>query len=315
MSGPILGLHHVTATVAQAQDDLDFFVGVLGMRLVKKTVNFDNHGVYHFYYGNELGTPGTLMTTFPYTGKGVGVGTKGAGQVTVTSFSVPGGSLDAWRDRLGRHGIDFAAAGTRFGEEVLALEDPSGLQLELIESDDDDRQPYLAQGLDAGTAIRGLHSVTLALRDPAASLPLLTQRLGYEVVGEEGGRTRVAAGGERAGHYVDLLPAPDAPAAVNGLGTVHHVAHAIADAEQQLSLRAELLRLGYHVTEVRDRQYFRSIYFREPGGVLYEVATLRPGFTVDEGESELGRNLRLPPDAEAGRTAVEAALPLVRLPD
>src|SRR5436190_1015836 len=215
----ILGLHHVTATVDEAQPDLDFCLDALGLRLVKKTVNFDNHHVYHFYYGDERGTPGTIWTTFPYKGRGVPIGRKGAGQITVTSFSVPSSSLDFWKARLRGRGLT--------------------------------------------------------------------------VVDEAEGRTRVAVNGDAPGKTIDVVHAPDADPAMNGLGTVHHVAMAIADGDQQLRMREELERYGCRVTEVRDRCYFTSIYFREPGGVLFEVATVPPGFTIDEDVASLGRTLRL----------------------
>lgn len=306
----IRSLHHVTATVDGAQEDLDFFLRVLGLRLVKKTVNFDNPHVYHFYYGDEQGTPGTLMTTFPYRGQGVRVGHHGAGQITATAFSVPAGSLSAWRSRLRDPGVE-AADGERFGDEMLTLRDPSGLVVELIASRGDERPPWLAAGLSADTAVRGLHGVTLSIADPPATLALLTGTLGFEVVGERGRRTRLAVGGDRPGHFFDVLHTPDTPPGANGLGTVHHVAMAIDDDEAQLEMRERLLAQGLTVTEVRDRQYFRSIYFREPGGVLYEVATIPPGFTVDEEPASLGRGLRLPPWEEPRRAQIEQGLAAV----
>lgn len=308
----IRGLHHVTATVTDAQEDLDFYVGLLGLRLVKKTVNFDNHNVFHFYYGDGHGTPATLMTTFPYKGWGVPVGTKGAGQVTVTSFSVPPGSLEYWRARLAESGVPCQHGATRFDEESLEFEDPSGLFIRLVGSTDD-RTPWVSDGIDAGAAIRGLHSATLSIREPAATLEFLTDVLGFEVVREAEGSTRVGIGADEAGKVLEIEHAPDAPAAVNGLGTVHHVALAIGDAEEQLRIREELLHIGRRVTEVRDRQYFTSIYFREPGGVLYEIATLGPGFTVDEDPGSLGQALKLPPWEEPQRTAIEAGLPPISL--
>lgn len=314
MDAPILGLHHVTATVAHAQEDLDFFAGLLGLRLVKRTVNFDNHGVYHFYYGDERGTPGSLFTTFPYAGMGVRTGTKGAGQVTATAFSIPAGSLAAWRSRFASAGMTLMDAPPRFGEEVVVVEDPSGLRLELLAADTDPRDPWVAAGIANDSAIRGLHSVTLTIRDPAATLELLVETLGYRIVAGEGGRTRLAAGPDLPGHYLDVLHETDATPGINGIGTVHHVAMAIATPDQQLELRSTLLGLGLQVTEVRDRHYFRSIYFREPGGVLYEVATVNPGFTVDEDPSHLGLALRLPPSEETSRASIEATLPTIRVP-
>lgn len=311
MEKVIRSLHHVTATVDDAQRDLNFYVKALGMRLVKKTVNFDNHNVYHFYYGDEKGNPNTLMTTFPYKGWGVPVGTHGAGQITVTSFSVPEGSLDAWRTRLRGAGYPVRDLGERFGDEVLAFDDPSGLVIELVANRDDDRTPWVAEGLTADAAVRGLHGASLSIREPAPTIRFLTEILGWDVVNEEEGRTRLAVNGDRPGHRLEVLHSPDAPAAVNGLGTVHHVAMAVDDEEEQLKLRQELVGLGIQVTPVMDRQYFRSIYFREPGGVLYEAATIPPGFTVDEELTTLGTGLRLPPWEEEHRSQIEKGLATV----
>jgi len=308
MAGPIQSLHHVTATVSEAQQDLDFYTGLLGMRLVKKTVNFDNHNVYHFYYGNERGQPGTIMTTFPYAGMGVRVGSKGAGQITVTSFSVPRGSLDFWKRRLREHGIAAQDAEPHFDAEAIRFPDPSGLVIRLVANPADERAPWVAPDIGATHAVRGVHGVTMQVRDLRPSLQLLTEVLGFAVVGEEASRTRVAVNGDAPGRTIEIVASPDVAAAVNGLGTVHHVAMAVPDADEQLRMRRELLRLGYQVTEVMDRQYFLSIYFREPGGVLFEIATVPPGFTRDEDVGALGRELKLPPWEEPNRAAIEAGL-------
>lgn len=307
----IQGLHHVTATVNDAQEDLDFYLGVLGLRLVKRTVNFDNHHVFHFYYGDARGTPGSLMTTFPYRGKGVAVGRRGAGQITATAFSVPAASLPAWRRRLAERKVSLAQEGRRFGEEFLTLADPSGLEIELVATDRDTRAPWTPPGLDPSLAIRGVHGVTLTIGIPEPSIALLVDLLGYRVVGQEAERTRLEVQAGGPGRALDILAAPEAPVALNGLGTVHHVAMAVETAEAQLAYRKQLLRLGIAVTEVLDRQYFQSIYFREPGGVLYEIATIPPGFLVDEPLAELGRDLKLPPWEEPNRALIEAGLPAV----
>jgi glyoxalase family protein len=313
MASPILGLHHVTATVDDAQADLDFCAVALGLRLVKKTVNFDNHHVFHFYYGDAHGTPGTLWTTFPYKGHGVPRGRKGAGQVVVTSFSVPHGSLGAWTSRLRARGMTVADVAPRFGDAGIAVSDTSGLAFELV-AGDDPRTPWIAAGadaVDASAAIRGLHSVTMAVRSPAQTLALMTGLLGYSVIDEMAGRIRVAVNGTGPGHLVDIVHDERAAPAMNGLGTVHHVAMAVATDDEQLRLRDELIRWGCRVTEVRDRCYFRSIYFREPGGVLFEAATVLPGFLVDEPLADLGRGLKLPPWEEPHRVSIEAGLPRV----
>jgi glyoxalase family protein len=313
---PILSLHHVTATVDEAQSDLDFYTEALGLRLVKKTINFDNHHVYHFYYGDERGTPGTIWTTFPYHGRGVRAGAKGAGQVTVTSFSVPASSLDHWTQRLTARGHAVVPGESRFGEESIVVTDPSGLSIELIAAAHDTRAGWTGGGVDEKEAIRGLHSVTMTIRDSQKTMDFMHDVLGYSVVadaaGASGRRVRVGVNGGGPGRQIDLLVVPDAPAGVNGLGTVHHVAMAIADEDAQLRLREALLRLNYQVTPVMDRQYFRSIYFREPGGVLFEAATVQPGFTADEPLEELGRTLRLPPWEEPHRAQIEAGLARVR---
>ncbi|MFN8571081.1 MAG: ring-cleaving dioxygenase [Gemmatimonadaceae bacterium] len=309
MSVPILSLHHVTATVDAAQDDLDFFRGLLGLRLVKKTVNFDNHHVYHFYYGDERGRPGTLFTTFPYRGHGVPFGRHGAGQVAATAFSVASGTLPRWRERLEGHGARVVADGERYAAPFLLVVDPSGLAVELVEAGEDAREPWVTPEVDRTMAIRGLHSVTLLVRAATPTIRFLVDQLGYRVVAEDGDRTRLGVGTCQAGECVDVIHAPREAPGVNGLGTVHHVAMAIATEEEQLAARDALMMAGAGVTPVRDRQYFRSIYFREPGGVLYEIATLAPGFAVDEELSMLGQGLKLPPWEEPNRRDIEQGLP------
>jgi glyoxalase family protein len=306
----ILGLHHVTATVDEAQDDLDFCIETLGLRLVKKTVNFDNHNVFHFYYGDECGTPGTIWTTFPYKGWGVAAGEKGAGQIVATTFSVPAASLPFWTARFERDGIEAAEGRRRFDDECLAFRDPSGLVFELVASDADTREPWQST-IDDRSAIRGLHSVTMVVADPQKTVDLMTGVLGYAVTADADGRIRLAVDGGGPGRIIDVLHDAKATPAKNGIGTVHHVAMAIGSDEEQLRLREDLVARGLKVTEVRDRQYFKSIYFREPGGVLFEVATMQPGFLVDEELRNLGRDLKLPPWEEPHRQEIENRLPQV----
>ena len=314
MAHSVLGLHHVTATVEDAQDDLNFSVATLGQRLVKRTVNFDNPGVFHFYYGNERGTPGTIWTTFPYKDQGVRSGIKGHGQVTATAFSVPARSIDTWSDRLTARGIHVERAATRFGDDVIRFSDSSGLTFELVSSADDDRTPWVREDLDASTAIRGLHSVTLTVPSPQETLPFLKRFLGVETIDQAGGRIRVGTGSNAPGRVIDLVSPSDAPPAINGIGTVHHVAFAVSTSEEQLAIRRDLVGVGWRVTEVRDRQYFQSIYFREPGGVLLEVATVLPGFAIDEPVGSLGEALKLPPWEEPYRPRIEAQLPRIATP-
>lgn len=305
----VRSLHHVTATVDDARQDFDFYTKLLGLRLVKKTVNFDNHDVYHFYYGNETGTPGTIMTTFPYKDRGVPVGRKGAGQIRTTAFSVPRASLDFWKTRLRKRGVEVRDEAPQFGVPAISFGDPSGLRLELVGTQGDDRLPWTTDELGLDQAIRGLHSVAMPIAAPARTIQLMTEVLGFEVVNESAERTRLAVRGDQPGRMIDVIHAGDAPHGVNGLGTVHHVAMAVGDADEQLRMRQELIHWGAQVTEVRDRQYFRSIYFREPGGVLFEIATVPPGFTVDETLPCLGQDLKLPPWEEPHRTRIEAVLP------
>jgi glyoxalase family protein len=310
VSHRILGLHHVTATATDAQEDLDFCLETLGLRLVKKTVNFDNHNVFHFYYGDEYGRPGTIWTTFPYKGWGVPAGEQGAGQIIATTFSVPAASLPFWTARLERHGIEATEGRKRFDDECIAFRDPSGLIFEVVGADQDEREPWQST-IDDQSAIRGLHSITMVVNHPQKTLDLMTGLLGYSVVGEMEGRIRVAVNGHQPGHIIDILHDEHATPARNGTGTVHHVAMAIGSEEEQLRLRADLVAHGYKVTEVRDRQYFKSIYFREPGGVLFEAATVAPGFLIDEELRDLGRDLKLPPWEEPHRQEIETRLPQV----
>jgi glyoxalase family protein len=237
----------------------------------------------------------------------VPVGTTGAGQVTVTSFSVPPGSLAFWRTHLGTRGMAVSDVEPRFGEPAIRCSDLSGLTFEIVATAHDPRAPWVADGFDADTAIRGLHSVTMVVRDPSATLDLMTSLLDYHVVERAGARIRVAVNGgaDAPGTIVDIAHQPAAPDGVNGIGTVHHVAMAIGSEAEQLQLRHRLLEYGCRVTEVRDRCYFKSIYFREPGGVLFEVATTEPGFAVDEAVTELGRALKLPPWEEQHRADIE----------
>lgn len=309
MDARINGLHHVTATAGDAQEDVDFYTKTLGLRLVKRTVNFDNPGVYHFYYGTTVGAPGTIMTTFPYKGQGVRIGEKGAGQITVTSFSVPDGSIGFWKERLTRQGLEIEERRKRFGESAIAFEDPSGLILELVAVENDQRDPWLSDGIGPDDAIRGVHSVTMVVNRLDPTRQLLVDVVGFDVIAEETRRTRFGVGGGGAGRMLDVIHIEEASRAVNGIGTVHHVAFAVSTGEEQQEMQEELRRLGYNVTDVRDRQYFRSIYFREPGGILFEIATEGPGFLADEDENELGQNLRLPPWEESRRQEIEAALP------
>ena len=311
MRKPIAGIHHVTAMASDPQANGDFYTGVLGLRLVKKTVNFDDPGTYHLYYGDEVGHPGTIMTFFPWPLARRGV--QGAGQATVTSFAVPEGSLGFWTERLARLGVTFDGVKTRFGEEVLTLLDPDGLRLELV-ARADSRPGWVDGPVPAEHAVRGFDGVTLTEWNLDITQKVLAGTLGFRRVGEEGDRVRFEAGtgeGGGAGSRVDVLMSPAAARGRISAGTVHHVAFRAADEADQLAWRQAVDESGLYVTPVLDRQYFRSIYFREPGGVLFEIATDPPGFTWDEPVESLGSGLKLPPWLEESRSRIEAALPPV----
>lgn len=300
----------MTATVNDAQEDYDFYTHLLGLRLVKKTVNFDNNQVYHFYYGNAQGDPGTIMTTFPYKGQGVRMGAKGTGQVAVTAFSVPAGALGFWESRLQEAGVSTEVS-VRFGQTVLSFPDPSGLDLELIFNDEDDRGPWLTDALDTSVALRGIHSVTLSIAETASTFQFLEQEFGLRSLGTEGNITRYAATEDAVpGNLVDIRDDSGLDRGHNGIGTVHHVAWRVESDDALLAIRRRLTEdLGFRVTDVKDRNYFHSIYFRMPGHVLFEIATIPPGFMIDEPLEQLGEDLKLPEWEEVNRTQIEAVLP------
>jgi len=305
------GIHHVTAITGDAQRNVDFYVGVLGLRLVKRTVNFDDPSSYHLYYGDELGRPGSAMTFFVWPG--APRGRQGPGQVGVTAFAVPPGSLDWWGQRLEDAGADVDPTEERLGDMVLGFADPEGMRLELVApAQPDPREPWRAGPVPAEHAIRGFHSVTLSLAGYEETARLLTSTLGFRPVATGGPRARYDTG--EPGGVVDVLAQPDAPVGLTSSGTVHHVAWRTPDDASQLEWREEVARAGYDVTPVLDRQYFHSIYFREPGGVLFEIATDVPGFTVDESADRLGAELRLPQRLEPLRAELELRLPPFTVP-
>ena len=306
MLDQIKGLHHVTSMAANARDNNAFFTETLGLRRVKKTVNFDAPDVYHLYYGDEIGTPGSVMTYFPFPH--IIKGTPGAGEVGTTAFSVPKGSLGRWQARLGDAGVSGLSEDTAFGAARLHFEGPDGDGFALIETEDDARTPFLGAGLDADAAIRGFHSVQLRLRDGGATTELLTF-MGYETVERAGAVTRMRVKGGGVADVIDIETLPGAPAARQGAGSVHHVAFAVENRATQLAVRQALLDTGHQVTPVIDRDYFWAIYFRTPGGVLFEIATNEPGFERDEDRSSLGQGLMLPTRYEPSRAAISAHLP------
>ncbi len=313
MQNPTSGIHHITAIAGDPQRNLDFYAGTLGLRLVKRTVNFDDPGTYHFYYGDRTGRPGTLLTFFPWAG--AFRGRSGAGQATVTAFAVPAGSLGYWEERLGTSQVGGVTLRERFGAPTLRFSDPDGMALELVESKVAEQlSVHPASTVPSAAAIRRFQGTTLTLRGVDATAQVLTDVLGLVPLGEDGAFRRFAPPAGVDGGVVDLLRDPNAASGSLGAGSVHHVAWRAADPAQQLRLRGDVLGHSISVTPVVDRQYFQSIYFREPGGVLFEVATDGPGFLIDEPEATLGESLKLPPQFEAERAAIEQLLAPITLP-
>ncbi|MBZ4690819.1 ring-cleaving dioxygenase [Cereibacter changlensis] len=299
----IPGIHHVTAISGPAQQNVDFYTGPMQQRLVKKTVNFDDPGTYHLYYGDEAGSPGTILTFFPFVD--AGPGRAGPGMASAYAYAVPAGRFDAVMEDLALQAIDFAGPFQRFGARVIILRDPDGAPVELVET----ARP--------GTGLDGFHSVTLWLRDPAPTAKLLTSVFGYEDAGSETvcgvERLRLQAPGEERGNIVDLIRSDKAAIARPGAGTIHHVAFRARDDDEQRGWIDRLATAGHRTTEVIDRQYFNAIYFREPGGVLFEIATDPPGFAVDEAPDQLGQSLKLPEKYEAMRDRITRVLPPLKV--
>ncbi len=308
------GIHHVTAIAGPPQRNLDFYAGVLGLRFIKRTVNFDDPSTYHLYYGDEVGNPGTVLTFFPWGNNGAPAGRPGTGQLTTTAFSIPRESLGYWTERLVEHGVRFEKPVERFGDSMLHFADPDGIGLELVAEAEDTRPGWQTGPVPEEHAVRGFESVALSEKEPGRTAELLTGVLGFRRAGEEDGRFRYEAGEGGSGNRVHLLHQPEGPTGRMGIGAVHHVAFRVPDHESHEEIREEIAKLGYSVTPVIDRQYFDAIYFREPGGVLFEIATDPPGFTTDETVGELGTNLKLPPQYEEHRADLERTLPELSLP-
>lgn len=301
----IKGLHHVTSLAADAQENNDFFTKVLGLRRVKKTVNFDAPDVYHLYYGDELGTPGTIMTYFPFPH--IVRGRRGAGEVSETAFSVPKGAFGYWKERFDRYGVTGVQEQERFGETRLRFLGPDGDGFALVEVEGDLRTPFAGGPVPAAEGVHGFHGVTISLRDGGATAVLL-KAMGYEEIDRQGALTRYSIGSGNGADFVDLEVLPDAAPARQGAGSVHHVAFAVEDRAAQLEVREALVDAGHHVTPVIDRNYFWSIYFRTPGGVLFEVATNEPGFDRDEDRAQLGQALKIPAQHAHLRDRIERSL-------
>jgi glyoxalase family protein len=306
----ITGIHHITAIAGNAQKNIDFYTGVLGLRLVKKTINFDAPDVYHFYFGDEFGAPGTVFTTFPFAG--ARKGTKGTGELTYTAFSIAAGALDYWSERLKKYGVAVSTPLTRFGEQLIRFEDHDGMGIELIANDRDSRKGWTYGNIPLAFSVKGFYWAPLLLADHEATAHLLTSHMDYKLIGEEKSRFRYGTEGN-PGDIVDIVVDPNTRHGIQSAGTVHHIAFRTENETSQLEVQQLLLRNGYHVTEVKDRNYFKSIYFREPGGVLFEIATDTPGFAIDEDEAHLGEALKLPDWAESKREQIELRLPKVQL--
>jgi glyoxalase family protein len=314
MDKKISGLHHVTAIASDPQRNLDFYVGLLGLRLVKRTVNFDDPGTYHFYFGDARGTPGTILTFFPWLG--ARRGHRGVGQIEATAFAISPDSVGYWLDRFKAQHVTAEKTSPRFGEEVIRFTDPDGLLLELVAMSS---LPQIAPWPDGSVppehALHGFHSVSAALEGYERTAQLLTESFGYRLVEESGNRFRFASSDDDApGRIVDLLCLPDTGPGRVAAGSVHHIAFRARNDEEQLKWREHLVELGLNVTPIIDRTYFHSIYFREPGGILFEIATEPPGFTFDEKLDELGMHLRLPPWMASARSQIERVLPPIKLP-
>lgn len=308
MENKILGLHHITAIAGDAKRNFDFYSKILGLRFIKKTVNFDDPGTYHFYFGDEVGSAGTILTFFPW-GAGIQQGRKGSGMATEIGYSVPKGSLDFWQKRFEQYNVIYNKPAEKFGEKYLTFLDPDGLKLELIESKtDDNRKAWETDEVKADVATKGFHNITLTLNNVKPTAAILTDIFGYKLIDQDVNRYRYATDAVENAAIVDLVELPEEKRGLNANGTVHHVAFRVPNDEILMKFREKIEDYGLQITPQIDRQYFHSLYFREPGGVLFEIATDNPGFTVDESLEELGKNLKLPAQYESQRAAIEENL-------
>jgi glyoxalase family protein len=308
MENTILGIHHITAIAGRAKTNYDFYTRVLGLRLIKKTVNFDDPKTYHLYYGDEVGSPGTILTFFPW--EGIAAGRRGSRQVTEIGYSIPEGSLDFWLERLEKNNVIYNKPAVKFGERYLTFLDPDGLKFELtIAKHTDDRKPWATTEITEAHAIRGFHHITITTNKIDATAEVLTKILGYTLAEKEVNRSRFITDKVTQAAIVDLVEAPGEMAGHVAGGSVHHVAFRVKDEQSLLYFRDKIVAIGLHITEKIDRNYFYSLYFREPGGVLFELATDNPGFTVDETLAELGTALKLPAQYESRRNELESILP------
>jgi len=308
MENKILGIHHITAIAGDAKRNYDFYTKVLGLRFIKKTVNFDDPQTYHFYFGDEQGNPGSILTFFPW-GSAVRQGRRGAGMATEIGYSVPEGSFDFWIKRFEEKNVIYNKPAERFGEKYLTFLDPDGLKLELIiPSNPDNRKGYETAEVKADAATKGFYNTTLTLNNIQATAKILTDIFGYKLAAQEGNRYRYTIDTIETANVIDLVELPTEERGLGANGTVHHVAFRVKDDAAQMALREKIVAAGLQITPQIDRNYFHSLYFREPGGVLFEIATDNPGFTVDEPLEELGKNLKLPAQYEQHRAEIEAHL-------
>lgn len=305
------GIHHITAIASDPQANVDFYTQLLGLRFAKRTVNFDDPSTYHLYYGDRTGRPGTAITFFAWPG--ARRGTRGTGQVVAASFAVQKNALEFWKARFEDHHVFSEPILARFESSALRFTDPDGLMLELIESEKmDDVDLGYESEVEKKFAIHGFHAPTLEVQNAKPTEDILKE-LGFELIAEEESRKRFSVNSKSSSAGVDLVERADEQFGINSAGTVHHIAFRCADEKEQLKWRKQLVDLGLHVTPVIDRFYFRSIYFREPGGILFEIATDGPGFTADEKVKNLGQKLKLPPQYEKHRAEIERALPPILL--
>jgi glyoxalase family protein len=309
---PIPGLHHITVAARDPQQNVDFYHHLLGQRLIKKTVNFDDPSTYHLYYADAVGSPGTVLTFFPWINLPRQM--RGNGEAGAVAYSISPGSLGFWTDYLRRLNIRIYPIEKRFGLELLPFEDPDGMRLELVAGGAMETvATWQESPIPSMHQLQGFYGATLRLAEVEPTAELLTKHMGYRFVGQEGPYYRFQAASDGIGMLIDLLHNPGAPTARFGTGSVHHIAFRAPDGANQLAYQQNLQHAGYQVTPVRNRQYFRSIYFRSPGGVLFEIATDDPGFAIDEPVSELGMQLRLPPWLESQRPQIEQLLPPIHL--
>ena len=304
----ILGLHHITAIADDAQRNYDFYTQALGFRLVKKTVNFDDPTTYHFYFGDEVGSPGTILTFFPWAN--ISQGKNGAGMATEIGYSVPKESLNFWKNRFEKLNIRYDNSSVKFGEKQLSFQDPDGLRISLIESNHkDDRKGRETTEINADVAIKGFHTVTLTLNNKKATAAILTDVFGYKLIANEDNLYRYQTDAVDNAALIDILEMPLTPRGINAGGTNHHIAFRVKDEETLMAFREKIVERGLHITEKINRDYFFSLYFREPGGVLFEIATDNPGFATDESVENLGSSLQLPKQHESMRSHIEKTLP------